>query len=130
MNTRVVVIDRDMQSGSPVFAGTRVPIQNPFDYLGEGDSLDVFLDQFPSVSREMAVAVLEEAREGANSPEHINDGPETHPSARLACLRDPSYSKPLHGSRVAERIGIERIRGECQHFDAWLSRIEGLPALA
>lgn len=73
---------------------------------------------------------LEEAREGATSPEHINGGPETHPSARLACLRDPSYSKPLHGSRVAERIGIGRIRGECQHFDAWLSRIEGLPALA
>lgn len=62
MNTRAVVIDPEIQSGSPVFAGTRVPIQNLFDYLEEGDSLDVFLDQFPSVSREMAVAVLEEAR--------------------------------------------------------------------
>ncbi len=61
MTKPVVVVDPDIQSGAPVFAGTRVPIQNLFDYLEEGDSLDVFLDQFPSVSRAMAVAVLEQA---------------------------------------------------------------------
>lgn len=58
----VVIVDPEIQSGAPVFAGTRVPIQNLFDYLEGGDSLEVFLDQFPSVSRAMAVAVLEQAR--------------------------------------------------------------------
>lgn len=48
--------------GTPVFAGTRVPVQSLFDYLGGGDSLDVFLDQFPSVPRAHAVAVLELAK--------------------------------------------------------------------
>jgi uncharacterized protein (DUF433 family) len=64
MNTRLIVIDPEIQSGEPVFAGTRVPIKNLFDYLEAGDSLDLFLDQFPTVSREMSVAVLEQARNG------------------------------------------------------------------
>jgi uncharacterized protein (DUF433 family) len=62
MRTPLIVVDPDIQSGTPVFAGTRVPIQNLFDYIEEGDSLDVFLAQFPSVTRQMAVAVLEQAR--------------------------------------------------------------------
>jgi len=62
MSSTLIIIDPDIQSGAPVFAGTRVPVQNLFDYLEEGDSLDVFLKQFPSVSREQAVAVLEKAR--------------------------------------------------------------------
>ena len=62
MKTPLIVVDPDIQSGAPVFAGTRVPIQNLFDYLEEGDSLDVFLAQFPSVTRDMAVSVLEQAR--------------------------------------------------------------------
>ena len=62
MHEPLVIIDPDIQSGAPVFAGTRVPIQNLFDYLEEGDSLEVFLDQFPSISREHAIAVLEHAR--------------------------------------------------------------------
>jgi uncharacterized protein (DUF433 family) len=48
--------------GTPVFAGTRVPVQTLIDYLEAGDSLDVFLAQFPSVTREHAVAVLEVAK--------------------------------------------------------------------
>ena len=49
-------------SGTPVFAGTRVPVQTLVDYLEEGDSLDDFLKDFPSVSREHAIAVLELAK--------------------------------------------------------------------
>jgi uncharacterized protein (DUF433 family) len=60
--TTLIVVDPDIQSGAPVFAGTRVPVQNLFDYLEEGDSLDVFLEQFPSVTRDHAIAVLEQAR--------------------------------------------------------------------
>ena len=61
MYTPLIVVDPDIQSGTPVFAGTRVPVQNLFDYLEEGDSLDIFLKQFPSVTRTQAVAVLEQA---------------------------------------------------------------------
>ena len=59
------VIERDpeIMSGKPVFAGTRVPVYNLFDYLEAGDSLDKFLASFPSVRREQAVAALELAKE-------------------------------------------------------------------
>lgn len=59
----LIVRDPDILGGEPVFAGTRVPIKNLTDYLEGGDSLDTFLDHFPSVSREQAVAFLEMARE-------------------------------------------------------------------
>jgi uncharacterized protein (DUF433 family) len=59
----VVHSDPDILGGTSVFIGTRVPVKNLFDYLEAGDSLDVFLDAFPSVSREQAVAALELARE-------------------------------------------------------------------
>ena len=53
----------DILGGTPVFAGTRVPIQTLFAYLEEGDTLDEFLDDFPAVSREHAVKVLERMKE-------------------------------------------------------------------
>jgi uncharacterized protein (DUF433 family) len=59
----VVHSDPDILSGTPVFVGTRVPVQSLFDYLEAGDSLYEFLRQFPSVSREQAVAALELARD-------------------------------------------------------------------
>ena len=59
----VVHSDPDVLSGTPVFVGTRVPVQSLFDYLEAGDTLDEFLHQFPSVSREQTVAALELARE-------------------------------------------------------------------
>jgi uncharacterized protein (DUF433 family) len=58
----LITANEDTMSGMPVFAGTRVPVKNLFDYLEAGDSLDEFLQQFPGVSREHAVAVLELAR--------------------------------------------------------------------
>ena len=62
MKQRVVVIDPEIQSGAPVFAGTRVPVKNLFDYLEAGDSLAVYLQEFPSITRDMAIAALEEAQ--------------------------------------------------------------------
>ena len=56
-----VSIDPEIMSGTPVFAGTRVPVQNLFDYIEGGEDLTEFLDDFPSVSKDMAVAVLEMA---------------------------------------------------------------------
>ena len=57
-----VSIDPEIMSGTPVFAGTRVPIKNLFDYIEGGDDLAEFLDDFPSVSKDAAVAVLEMAK--------------------------------------------------------------------
>jgi uncharacterized protein (DUF433 family) len=54
----LIVKSPEIMSGIPVFKGTRVPIKNLTDYLEAGDSLDEFLDDFPSVSREQAIAVL------------------------------------------------------------------------
>ena len=55
--------DPEILGGVPVFVGTRVPAENLFDYLSAGDSLDDFLRSFPTVSREQAVAALEQAGE-------------------------------------------------------------------
>jgi uncharacterized protein (DUF433 family) len=55
----IVSIDPETMSGTPVFAGTRVPVKNLLDYLAAGDPLERFLDHFPSVRREQAVAALE-----------------------------------------------------------------------
>jgi uncharacterized protein (DUF433 family) len=60
---QVISSDPDVQGGTPVFSGTRVPLKNLMDYLEAGDSLEVFLDDFPSVTREQAVAALELAQE-------------------------------------------------------------------
>lgn len=59
----VVHSDPEILSGTPVFVGTRVPVQSLFDYLEAGDTLNEFLRQFPSVRREQAIAALELARE-------------------------------------------------------------------
>jgi uncharacterized protein (DUF433 family) len=58
----LITTSPDRLSGTPVFAGTRVPVQTLIDYLEAGDALDDFLKDFPSVSREHAIAVLELAK--------------------------------------------------------------------
>ena len=64
----VVVSDPEILGGTPCFRGTRVPVDSLVDYLEAGDSLDEFLDNFPSVSREAAIAALEEAKTLLTSP--------------------------------------------------------------
>ncbi len=63
----VVHSDPETLGGTPAFQGTRVPLRNLIDYLERGHTLDEFLDSFPSVSREQAVAALEAAHEALNS---------------------------------------------------------------
>ena len=58
----VVSVDKNIQGGSPCFAGTRVPVSSLFDHLEGGYTIDYFLSQFPSVRREQVVALLEEAK--------------------------------------------------------------------
>lgn len=72
MPSRDLVVHRDPQilGGIPVFVGTRVPVKILFDYLEASDSLEVFLDEFPSVTREQAVSALELAREVLTADAH------------------------------------------------------------
>ncbi len=59
----IVQVDPEILGGTPVFRGTRVPVKNLLDYLAAGDTLEQFLDDFPTVKREQAVAALELARD-------------------------------------------------------------------
>ena len=63
----VVHSDPEILGGTPVFVGTRVPFRNLIDYLARNHSLDEFLDSFPTVSREQAVAALEAANEAVSA---------------------------------------------------------------
>ena len=62
MKSTVVTSSPDVMGGTPVFAGTRVPIENLIDYLEGGESIEDFLDGFPSVTREQVIAFLEETK--------------------------------------------------------------------
>ncbi len=66
-NATVVHTDPEIMGGTPVFVGTRVPAQSLFDYLEAGDSLEDFLEAFPTVSREQAIAALEMQRAADSS---------------------------------------------------------------
>jgi uncharacterized protein (DUF433 family) len=61
----LITVSPERLSGTPVFAGTRVPVQTLFDHLEAGDTLEIFLDDFPDVTREHAIAVLELAQRTA-----------------------------------------------------------------
>jgi len=62
MNTNIISTSPDIMSGTPVFTGTRVPVQSLIDCLEAGESIDEFLDGFPTVSRDQVIAFLEEAK--------------------------------------------------------------------
>ncbi|MCF3609795.1 MAG: DUF433 domain-containing protein [Planktothrix rubescens PR222] len=61
-NSSIISISTEIMGGTPVFLGTRVPIQTLFDYLEAGESMDEFLEGFPTVSREQVIELLEEAK--------------------------------------------------------------------
>jgi len=70
MKKTVIVSDPQIMGGTPVFRGTRVPVQTLLDYLEAGDSLGDFLKGFPTVTEKQAVAVLEEMKEHLLVPAH------------------------------------------------------------
>lgn len=84
---------------------------------------DVIAAAFPEVKSE---AKLRAIRATFNSPEEINDDPNKAPSKRLKQIFGGEYQKTLHGPRVTITIGIEQIRRECAHFNAWLEKLETL----
>lgn len=60
---KIVTIDPDVLGGTPVFAGTRVPIQTLFDYIEGGDTIDAFLSGFPTVGKQQVIALLEQGKD-------------------------------------------------------------------
>lgn len=74
-----------------------------------------------NVLRKKLMSILEEA----GAPEAINDGYETCPSRRIISLV-PGYRKKLHSPIVASRIGLNKLRAQCPHFNEWLTKLEGL----
>lgn len=63
MTKQIITSSPDVMGGTPVFAGTRVPVQTLIDYIKGGDSIDDFLDGFPTVTKEQVIAFLEEAQQ-------------------------------------------------------------------
>lgn len=63
MKNPVITISKEVMGGTPVFAGTRVPVQTLIDYLVAGDSIDEFIEGFPTVKREQIIEFLEELNE-------------------------------------------------------------------
>jgi len=62
MSNTLIITSPEIMGGTPVFAGTRVPVQTLFEYLEAGDTIDTFLEGFPTVAREQVVALLESAK--------------------------------------------------------------------
>lgn len=63
MKKTVILCDPEIMSGAPCFRGTRVPVKTLFDYIEGGETIEEFLDGFPTVSRAQVLAVLKEAQE-------------------------------------------------------------------
>ncbi len=72
------------------------------------------------------VGPLRECRNAVATPEHINDGPNTHPSKRLEVLKDPRYRKARDGPSTCEHVGLPRLRDQCRHFGDWVSWLESV----
>jgi hypothetical protein len=74
---------------------------------------------------------LQAVRNSVETPEHINDGPDTKPSARLnKFLNNPNYHKTTHGTLAIKAIGIDKLLAECHHFAEWYNQLLALPSLS
>lgn len=81
-----------------------------------------------AVERPALASRFRQIRDGFPTPEDINDGPDTSPSKRIAAVY-PAYRKVIDGELAAGKIGIDKMRIECPHFNAWLKCLEQLPEL-
>jgi uncharacterized protein (DUF433 family) len=73
MNYGPINIDPETMGGTPVFTGTRVPVQALFDYIETGETLDEFLENFPSVKKEFAIQVLQMAEKSVTNEKILNE---------------------------------------------------------
>ena len=104
-------------------------VQNPrfFPYCSLHEFEALLFSSPEKISEIMLQPTMTESLQGIRnqfaSPEDIDDSPETAPSRRLRALF-PEYNKVVSGTQISLEIGLDRIRGECGHFDEWLSRLE------
>lgn len=73
MKYKAININPEIMGGTPVFAGTRVPVQALFDYIETGETLNEFLENFPSVTKVQAIETLEMARKTISSEKYLNE---------------------------------------------------------
>jgi len=83
------------------------------------------ISAFQDITDNATVTRLQKIKDGFDSPEHINNSIDTAPSKRIELLI-PSYAKVLNGTIISERIGIDAIVEQCQHFRDWVIKIKGL----
>jgi uncharacterized protein (DUF433 family) len=110
MTSPLITVDPESLGATPVFRGTRVPIKTLFDHLKAGDSLNVFLEDFPSVRRELAIAVLEQARAALLSDAH--PAPSSVTPQELALLDAASRSAEKAIEEMNAMLGTTNRRAD------------------
>jgi hypothetical protein len=131
LGQRLEVLQRALHADVVSAAGCRperfIPYIQPHEFeallFSDVTALPLVNPSWPKKS----IDRLLEIRQAAESPEHINNRPETKPAAHLEReLCSPSYHKRRHGPSAAQKIGLARIEAECPFFAAWLARIREL----
>lgn len=79
------------------------------------------------INKANLAATFKGVRDDFDTPEHINDAPETAPSKRIKAVC--TYSKVIDGTKAAKAVGLRRMRTECPHFHEWVGMLETLPKL-
>jgi hypothetical protein len=116
----------DITQDNPSFTERFSPYIQPYEFEGLLFSALEKLTELETTWKK-ATADLQAVRESAQSPEHINDGFDSKPSARLKhYLRSPKYDKVLHGVMAIENIGLDKLLNECQHFAKWYQQLNEL----
>ncbi|MFZ4858015.1 MAG: DUF4276 family protein [Desulfuromonadaceae bacterium] len=133
LSSRLDVLKQALHDDVVATAGCQpdsfIPYIQPFEFEA------LLFSDVPTLTRvepawQAAAAVLTAIRSAAESPEHINDRPETKPAAHLEReLSNPGYRKRRHGPIAAQKIGLSKIEAECAFFAAWLAQIRGLAQL-
>ncbi|MGR9053869.1 MAG: DUF4276 family protein [Gammaproteobacteria bacterium] len=116
----------DISGENPTYADRFFPHIQPYEFEGL-----LFTDIAKLVALEAdwkkSLKQLQEVRNSFDSPEHINDGHETKPSARLnTSLKSPSYRKKYHGPLAIQSIGVDKVCEQCRHFAEWYAKLYGM----
>jgi hypothetical protein len=116
----------DIVKSNSSYASRFLPYIQPYEFEGLLFSDITKLTEIESTWVK-ATKDLQAIRYGVETPEHINDGYETKPSARLGkFLQTPNYRKTLHGTLAIQAIGIDKLLAECRHFSGWYNQLSGL----
>ena len=114
----------DIVKENSSFSSRFLPYIQPYEFEGLLFSDIAKLTGIETTWAKEATEALQAIRDGAETPEHINEGYETKPSARLGkLLQVPHYRKILHGTKAIQAIGIDKLLAECLHFSAWYGRL-------